>query len=311
MSRSRHEMARRKSLAVLVASATWLGLGCHATPRRDPQKPAPEAAKAKPKTLDASTGIKADPGVVRAGFEAKAKPEQEVGLHMDMGRGHEEQGQLQAAAVDYEKAIEALEKPGPGRKPARPSAEKATAHRKLAVVLDRLGRFAESDAHYKAALKLAPDDPKVWNNAGYSQYVQGRWEEAERALKTAAKLAPGDAKVATNLGLTLAARGKSDEALAVLSKAVGPAAAHADIGYVLAATGRRSEAIGHYRTALSLQPGLPAAQAALMQLAKAGEAPAEAKTAELPPLPSDASVSRTSGDSTSAPRRGLFGSRRK
>ncbi len=311
MSRHRSQI-RRRAAAALVVSAVGLGLGCQATPRRDGHAPTPAEAKAGTKALDASTGIKADPGLVRAGFEPKATPEQEVGLRMELGRVHEEAGQLEAAVVDYEKAIEALEKPGAPRWSTRPSAgQKATAHRKLAVVLDRLGRFAESDVQYKAALKFSPDDPKVWNNAGYSQYIQGRWEEAERTLRTAARLAPADPKVATNLGLTLAARGKVDEALAVLTRAVGPAAAHADIGYVLAATGRRDEAVGHYRTALSLQPGLATAETALAELAKTvtvtPTATATVSTPDLPPLPADDSVSRAS---MSAPRRGLFGQRR-
>lgn len=314
MGRPRDEIIRRVA-AGLIASAAGLGLGCRAASPR-PSGPAAAAsqaaANARTKALDASTGIKADPGVVRAGFEPKAKPGQEVGVHMDLGRGHEQGGQLEAAVVDYEKALASLEKPGVHRGPARSVAEqKATAHRKLAVALDRLGRFGQADAHYKAALKLAPDDPKVWNNAGYSLYIQGRWEEAERALRTAARLAPGEAKVATNLGLTLAARGKVDEAFAALSKAVGPAAAHADIGYVLAATGRRGEAYARYREALAIQPGFPTAEAALAQLAKEGEAAgpptAAAPSSELPPLPSDASVNRASGDTMSAPRRGLFG----
>jgi Flp pilus assembly protein TadD len=310
MRRARRE-TRRKVAAVLLASVAGLGFGCQAaTKRRDEPGSTTAPGKEARKTLNASSGIKADPGVVRAGFEAKAQRGQEVGVRMELGRGHEQEGQLEAAAVDYEKALEALDKPGGPRGSNRSIAEqKATAHRKLAVVLDRLGRFGESDTHYKAALKLSPDDPKVWNNAGYSQYIQGRWEESERTLKTAVRLAPGDAKVATNLGLALTAGGKVDEAFAVLTKAVGPAAAHANIGYVLAATGHRPEAIGHYRTALALQPDLPSAVAALAQLGKTGDGTvaASTSTADAPPLPSDNSVSRTAAE---APKRGLFGLRK-
>jgi Flp pilus assembly protein TadD len=330
MRRHRHG-ARRLTTAGLIASAAALGLGCQAAARREaspeilttptPARGAAEA-KAQGKALDAPAGPKADPGLARAGFEPTASPEQEVGVRMELGRGHAEQGELEAAAVDYRKALEALSRPGGARKGARAvAAEKATAHRKLAVVLDRLGRFGESDAHYKDALKLAPDDPRVWNNAGYSQYIQGRWEEAERALRTAARLAPGDAKVATNLGLALAARGKLDEALAVMGPAVGPAAAHANIGYVLAATGRREQAVGHYRVALALRPDLATAREALARLAEAGgddgagaatpAATAAATATPSPPLPADDSVDRTSGAAApapmSAPKRGPFG----
>ena len=75
--------------------------------------------------------------------------------------------------------------------------------------LDRLGRFAQAEVHYKKALKLSPKDAKIWNDAGYSYYLQGRWADAERALRTAAKLAPDDERIRINLGLTLAAAGQA------------------------------------------------------------------------------------------------------
>jgi Flp pilus assembly protein TadD len=281
---SRTPLSMRSRLGVGLTALT-LSLGCRSTS----QDLAPQ--KASPAKLDATSGIKADPGVIRAGFQAKAEPGQELGVHMEMGRGHESQGQLEAAVVDFQKALDSLEKPGRKHEPGHSLAtEKATAHRKLAVVLDRLGHFGQSEAHYQAALKLAPDDPKVWNNAGYSLYVQGRCAEAERTLRTAVRLAPDDQRYATNLGLALAAQGKTDEAFRVLSRAGGPAAAHANLGYVLAATGHRAEAAEAYRKALALQPNLPVAEVALAQLNKP-----TADVASLPQLPGDPAVTRASG----------------
>lgn len=136
------------------AVALAAGLGCHSASLRPGRTPTPDATT--PAKLTAADGIKGDPGLTRTGFEAKARPEQELGVHMDMGRGHEAQGQLEAAAVDYQRALDSLEKPGRGRDGREQAQQKATAHRRLACVLDRLGRFAQSDVHYKAALRLAP-----------------------------------------------------------------------------------------------------------------------------------------------------------
>jgi Flp pilus assembly protein TadD len=300
----------RRIAAGWLASAALLGIGCHTAGKRagDP-KPAPTAAahpEAKIKTLSAADGIRSDPAVTRTGFEPTATPEQRIGVHMELGRGHEQQGEFEAALGDYRNALAALDVPDQSRKTARAApAQKATAHRRMATVLDRLGRFSESEAHYKAAMKLAPDDPKVWNNAGYSQYMQARWEEAEKTLRTAARLAPDDATIATNLGLTLAARGKTDEARKVMTKTIGPAAAHANIGFVLAANGRRAEAVGQYRQALSLQPRMAEAEAALTRLAKEGES--AVKTTDLPPLPADPAVRPASAEATAKGR--LFGPR--
>jgi len=284
-------MARRSSvLLAWVAGASLVagGPGCKSASPRPDTKPAS-------KKLGAADGIMPDTGVIRTGFHAKAEPGQELGVHLEMARGHESQGQLDAAAVDYQKAIAALERPGMNRGSARDVAgQKATAHRKLAVVLDRLGRFAESDVHYKAALKLAPGDPKVWNNAGYSLYVQGRWAEAERTLRTARRLAPDDSKVATNFGLALAASGKRDEALEVLTRAGGPAAAHANLGYVLAATDRPAEAAAEFRQALALQPGLPDAAEALAKLGSNASASTAAPAAVVAAPPADLALVRTS-----------------
>ena len=46
-----------------------------------------------------------------------------------------------------------------------------------------LGRFAQAETHYQKALKLSPKDPKIWNDAGYSYYLQGRWADAERGAQ--------------------------------------------------------------------------------------------------------------------------------
>jgi tetratricopeptide (TPR) repeat protein len=132
--------------------------------------------------------------------------------------------------------------------------------------LDGLGRFAQAEVHYKKALKYSPKDPKVWNDSGYSYYLQGRWADAERALKTAAKLAPEDDRVRINLGLTLAAAGKTGEAFPLLSKSNGDAIGHANLGYLLAATGQSDLARRQYETALSLRPDLQLAHQALARL---------------------------------------------
>jgi Flp pilus assembly protein TadD len=302
---------RRVAALLVIGSCAATGLGCQATGRKKPA-PAPVAQAPKPKVFPEA---RADPGLVRAGleFEAKAKPDQEVGVHMEMGRGHAAHGQYEAAVADYQRALEVLDKPRPDRGSARQVAQqKATAHRKLAVALDMLGRFGQSDAHYQAALKFAPDDPKVWNNAGYSLYLQGRHADAERTLRTAVRLAPADPTAVTNLGLALTAEGKVDEAVRTMAKLIGPAAAEANAGFVLAVNGRRAEAVAHYRKALAHHPNLPEAESALARLAREGEpsaAPASATVENLPPLPVDASVRPASAEAPA--KKGLFGRARR
>jgi Flp pilus assembly protein TadD len=143
----------------------------------------------------------------------------------------------------------------------------------MAGALDRLGRFSEAEVHYQKALHFAHRDPKVWNDVGYSYYLQGRWADAERALKTAAKLAPDDERIRVNLGLTLAAAGKTSEAFPLLSKSTGDAAGHANLGYLLAATGQFELARQQYETALAMRPDMELARRALTRLERQQQDP--------------------------------------
>ncbi|WP_406700658.1 tetratricopeptide repeat protein [Singulisphaera sp. Ch08] len=147
-------------------------------------------------------------------------------------------------------------------------------------------------------MKASPDDARVWNDSGYSYYLQSRWADSERNLKTAAKLAPDDVRIQTNLGLTLAAAGKTDEALIALSKAGGNAIAHANLGYLLAAMGQTEQARAHYQTAIALQPNLTPARQALANLdAKDLKTEQVATTNPQPVRTADASIRRTTGPS--------------
>jgi Flp pilus assembly protein TadD len=265
----------------LALLAPVLAAGCRTTasqarpPLTDPQSPG----------VGTTLGIRTDQAVDKTVFQSAASPEQEANVHVALGRALETKGHYDAAIAEYQKAIDAADRPG--RRHAGPkvsSQEQALAHRRMAAALDRLGRFAQAEVHYRAALRLDPKDAKIWNDAGYSYYLQGRWPDAERALKTAAKLDPNNSRIQTNLGLTLAAAGKADAALAALTRAGGSAVAHANLGYILAASGKRAEARQHYLKALQLQPNLAAVRAALAKL-DADTANASANAAQVADLP--------------------------
>jgi Flp pilus assembly protein TadD len=196
-------------------------------------------------------------------FHAKPTDRQRFQVHIDFGRVFEAQGNFDGAVLEYQDALTVIKN---GRRGPYQPADEALAHRRMGGALDRLGRFAQAEVHYKKALKLSPKDSKIWNDAGYSYYLQGRWSDAERALKTAGKLAPDDERIRTNLGLAMAAAGKSDEALPLLSRSNGDAAGHANLGYLLAATGQYDLARRQYETALALRPDFELAQRALARL---------------------------------------------
>ena len=90
--------------------------------------------------------------------------------------------------MEYQQALEAC-----GRKRSADQVHRRGARRAAdRQALDRLGRFSQAEVHYKKAIRLSPRDPKIWNDAGYSYYLQGRWADAERAFRTALGYPPDD-----------------------------------------------------------------------------------------------------------------------
>ncbi|MGO9601064.1 MAG: tetratricopeptide repeat protein [Isosphaeraceae bacterium] len=315
----RHELdrpCRWLSLVSLVAAAATvvLAAGCLAAPTKSKKEPmasppvAPENSGTTTASVDLTKAYEPNP------FRHDVTTDQRIHVHIDLGRVFESQGNHEAALMEYEQALEACQKKSVGRSR---SADEALVHRRIAGSLDRLGRFAQAELHYKKAIKLSPKDAKIWNDAGYSYYLQGRWADAARTLKTAAKLAPENSRILTNLGLTLAAAGKTQEALPLLSQYSGDAIGHANLGFLLAATGQVDMARQQYLQALALRPSMSLARRALQQLdraapegstnAVASQKPADAPQAPpaLAHAPSDRSVAAVTiqkpADAPSAP----------
>ena len=70
------------------------------------------------------------------------------------GAVFESQGSLDAALREYQEALTVVETRKRG---ALGPADSALAHRRMAGAYDRLGRFAQAEAHYEKALKLGPE----------------------------------------------------------------------------------------------------------------------------------------------------------
>ena len=71
----------------------------------------------------------------------------------------------------------------------------------LAFLLERAGRFEETEEIYKAILDIAPHLAQVWYFYGYLlQYDLKRYEDAERAYRSVIEIDPDDAFSWSNLG---------------------------------------------------------------------------------------------------------------
>ena len=131
-----------------------------------------------------------DPGTRRNGFNGKLLERAAVSGPPRAGRFQEGQENFEFALGRIPEGARSVQCAHTADGWRQDAAKEALAHRRMGSALDRLGRFDQAEIEYRTALKLSPNDPKVWNDAGYSYYLQSRFADAERALKTAAHSIP-------------------------------------------------------------------------------------------------------------------------
>jgi hypothetical protein len=82
------------------------------------------------------------------------------------------------------------------------------------------GRRALAVADFRAALRLAPDDPDVWNALGHGLLTEGAFEEAEAWLGRVAAALPDNPRALNNHAGALRRLGALDRALAIYDRAL-------------------------------------------------------------------------------------------
>lgn len=128
----------------------------------------------------------------------------------------------------------------------------------LGIAYDRIGSHKQAAEAYKRALTVAPKDPFVIANLGYSLYLADDYVGALKRLKQAAKLSPGQPVIYNNLGVVTARVGKYEEAYKYFAIASNDYDAHLKLASILEDHRRDRDAVRHYEAALALQPGASA-----------------------------------------------------
>ena len=141
------------------------------------------------------------------------------------------------------------------------------AYQRLGVMAAKQGDFAEAEAHFKHAMKIATPTPDLYNDLGYCYYLQDRMDEASASYQQALKLNPHYKAAANNLGLVQGEQGHYEEALATFRKAGSEADAYSNLGYVLARNHDLAKAQQYYSRALDLNPDSKPAAEGLLQVA--------------------------------------------
>ena len=154
------------------------------------------------------------------------------------------------------------------------------AHQNLAVLLDAAGKPNEALSHLDAAIAIHPRSETNFNKANILAAL-GRGAEAEECYRAALRLNPGFCEASQNLGSLLGMQGRLDEARAVLLAAAGRRPNLASLQYNLAVVaarqGDRAEAAARCRRTLELDPSHEGARDLLAIVTAAAErAPAPA-----------------------------------
>lgn len=190
--------------------------------------------------------------------------------HNNLGHALADQGRAAEAIAHYSEAVRLV-----------PDFEEA--HNNLGVALVGQGKTDEAIGHLTEALRIKPGLAVTHNNLGVALAAQAKIDEAARHFSEALRIKPNYADAHKNLALThsargtaLAEQGKVDEAIGELREALRMKPDEPDFHYDLAVLffrkGRTSDAIRHFETALTLDPGHQSARRALDALGPQGRA---------------------------------------
>ena len=135
-------------------------------------------------------------------------------------------GRALADAGDYNQALDVL---GRAHTPDNPDWRILNAQ---GAVLDQLGRHAEAQRHYSAALKIVPDEPSVLSNLGLSYALTKDLKRAEMTLRRAVAQPNAAPKVRQNLALVVGLQGRFAEAEKIARADLPPDEAAANVSYL-------------------------------------------------------------------------------
>jgi tetratricopeptide (TPR) repeat protein len=180
----------------------------------------------------------------------------EPAIFFKLGLALADQGNLEEAAANYEKAATLYQKK---------SGEKfnyGVTLNNLALVYSRLGRLDDALTRIDLAVAAWPRDAAFFVSRGLILEAKGNMDEALSAYRKALAFSPRSADVLIRLGAALQKEGQVDEALSVLRRAVlvkpFDAEVFAALGDALAAGNHLDDAIAAYGRSLEIRPDTPA-----------------------------------------------------
>ena len=147
---------------------------------------------------------------------------------------------------------------------------KFLSHHYLANLYHADRQLDQAVVHYRSALRIKPDSPRVLYNLGITLLKQEAFAEATASFSNALRIEPDFYEARRRLGFSLAAQGLIDQAvreyLIAVRNSPDDDKLHNDLGILLFQSGETARAIQHFEAALRLNPNLGEAR---MNLEKA------------------------------------------
>ncbi len=152
------------------------------------------------------------------------------------------------------------------------------------VAYHRLGVIAANENDLPRALRQFAASRAAGNDSvdldidiAYAHFLAGNKASADEMLSEALTKEPANKRALNNMAILRASQGRFDDCLAVSLRAVGPAKAHSNVGYLQSKFGDVDAAKNNFHVALAKDPDLKVAANALLQL--------EQPNLEVAPLP--------------------------
>lgn len=167
--------------------------------------------------------------------------------HLAAGRMLEEQGDIESAIAQYERAIAA-------------NPRFTAAYNRLGILHQKAGRSEDARHIFKQGIRADPGAALLRNNLGYCYLVQQRFAEAEKEFREALMVSPEFQRARMNLAIALAHTGRSAESLEEFSHVVSADVAYYNLAVICLTRGDYVGAETALHKALEIDPDCPGAR---------------------------------------------------
>ena len=216
------------------------------------------------------------------GYVEEESEESSPEIHNSLGLLHMRAGDLDAARVEFEKALaldegsakalinlgEIAEKRGDAAEAQRLAARALSvdpnspaAMAQLAELAGKRGELDEAIRLFNQALAISDSKPRILMGFGDALRRAGRYPEAEQAFRRVLEVEPDSFTARFNLAATASDQGRDDEARGFYEEALSleprhplAASAHNNMAGICLARGEREAAIAHFEQAADLAP---------------------------------------------------------